>query len=127
MVLGAHAAPGASGAVNASGHQQAVTLLGQIAAAADTKPMTTVRGDQFVYIDSKDSAGASDPLHERKVWLSVDGKQAGLLEEVPVNPHTSLDANTRPNVNAPTYDYLASLPTDPAQLLNLIYAQTKDE
>ncbi len=127
VVLGGHAAPGASGGVDASGHQQAVTLLGQIAAAADTKPLTTVRGDQFVYIDSKDSAGASDPLHDRKVWLSVDGKRAGLLQEPPTSSNLSLDANTRPDVNAPTYDYLAGLPTNPTQLLNLIYAQTKGE
>jgi hypothetical protein len=127
MVLGGHAAPGPSGGATTSGHQQAVTLLGQIAAAADTKPMTTARNDQFVYIDSKVSAGASDPLHDRKVWLSVDGTRVGLLKEPPTMPNVSLDADTRPNVNAPTYDYLASLPTNPTQLLNLIYAQTKEE
>jgi hypothetical protein len=104
-----------------------VTLLGQIAAAVDTKPVTTVRGDQFVYIDSKVTAGTSDPLHDRKVWLSVDGTRTGLLQEPPTFSNESLDANTRPNVNAPTYGYLAGLPTNPTQLLNLIYAQTKDE
>jgi len=127
IVVGGQAAPAPSGGVSATGHQQAVTLLGQIAAAADTKPIATVRGDQFVYIDSKVTTEPSGPLHDRKVWLSVDGTRAGLLQEPPTLSNASLGTNPEPNVNAPTYDYLAGLPTDPAKLLDLIYTQTKNE
>ncbi|TDT95381.1 hypothetical protein EDD99_7209 [Streptomyces sp. 846.5] len=128
------------GVVPAGSHEQAVTLLTRIAEAADTQSTGGVNDRQFVYIDSKvafmgtsvGSSGTTVTLatpHDRKVWLSVDGSQSGLLEE-PQNAgmaHQSLGGNARPGVADPTYRYLAGLPTDPAALLKLIYAQTKGE
>ena len=128
------------GVVPAGSHGQAVTLLTRIAEAADTQSTGGVNDSQFVYIDSKvafmgasvSSSGTTTTLatpHDRKIWLSVDGSQSGLLEE-PQNAgmaHQSLGGNARPGVANPTYRYLAGLPTDPAALLRLVYAQTKGE
>jgi hypothetical protein len=128
------------GVVPAGSHEQAVTLLSRVAEAADVQSTGAVNDRQFVYIDSRvsftntsvSSSGVTTTLaapHDRKIWLSVDGSQSGLLEE-PQNAgmaHQSLGGNARPGVADPTYRYLAGLPTDPAALLKLIYAQTQGE
>ncbi|MBC3844042.1 hypothetical protein GXW82_39170 [Streptacidiphilus sp. 4-A2] len=125
----------------AGSHQQAVQLLDSIADTAySVNSDTAPRGDQFVYVESKASSygivqnsGGKGTVHfygptERQLWLSVDGSQAGLLEApdaTPPLPHQSLDPVTQPSIQTPTYAYLATLPTDPHELLKLIYAQTK--
>jgi len=125
----------------AGSHQQAVQLLDSIAETAySTNSGTAPRSGQFVYVetrassyamvrdaDGKDTARFYAPT-ERQLWLSVDGSQAGLLEApdaTPPLPHQSLAPVTQPGIQSPTYAYLATLPTDPHELLKLIYAQTE--
>ncbi|MDR3083733.1 MAG: CU044_5270 family protein [Streptomyces sp.] len=137
-------------ALDSSTTAGAVQLLDRISYAAAAQPTTALRDDQYVYIESKvafiegsggeDGSGTSltftmqDP-HVRQVWLSADGSQSGLLKE---EQHRSLwerifgddskhtlDRNRAPGLNAPTYRYLESLPTDPDALLQKIYAETQ--
>ncbi|MEV8562234.1 CU044_5270 family protein [Streptomyces sp. NPDC051917] len=127
----------------------AVRLLDRISYAAASKPALAVRDDQYVYLESKitfigasggeDGSGTRmtwrmDPLHTRRVWLSVDGKQSGLLEEdrhqslweeIFDDGETTLDPIAAPGLNAPTYRYLESLPTEPDALLRKIYAEAR--
>ncbi|MFF2662741.1 CU044_5270 family protein [Kitasatospora sp. NPDC058032] len=132
----------------------AVQLLTQAADTAAGKPDPKPGKNQFVYVDSlvafsgvNMTTGESkvDPAHRRQIWLSVDGSQWGVLKEeweqdgkpyAPEKvkpgepaPRTDggmwLDPNTKPGLNAPTYAYLATLPTDPDALLKKIYAETK--
>jgi hypothetical protein len=67
--------------------------------------------------------GALPAPRLRRIWLSVDGTRPGLLRE-PGNP-TALDPNPRPSLNAPTYRLLQSLPTNPHNLLERLYTDTK--
>lgn len=109
------------------------TLLGRIAAVAASKPLPSVRDNQFVYVESKvsfeqDTLDASGyhsvlaPMHGRQIWLSVDGSRAGLVRES--GEDTPLSASPHPSVNAPDFRYLETLPTDPAALLRKIRTET---
>lgn len=114
-----------------------------------------VRADQFVYIESKvayaaQSAGGGPvtmpPVHRRQVWLSADGSRPGLLREAggpdtplgtdgPVEtldgpgatPRPSTLNASEPSISNPTHAYVASLPTDPDTLMELIRDETRGE
>ncbi|MCX4685799.1 CU044_5270 family protein [Kitasatospora purpeofusca] len=132
----------------------AVQLLTQAADTAAGKPDPKPGKNQFVYVDSLVSfAGTNangethvDKAHRRQIWLSVDGSQRGLLKEEgkfgkgeaaakegDKRPAPSpdgglwLDPTKKPSIGAPTYNYLAGLPTDPDALLKKIYAETKGQ
>ncbi|MEU6220199.1 CU044_5270 family protein [Streptomyces sp. NPDC047022] len=135
---GRHALPADSTEVGTSITGGAVRLLDRIATVAADKPLSTVRDDQYVYIKSLEAfvvpeghapAGARRTLekpHPRQVWMSVDGSRPGLLRGEGCPPGgTSLGTNPHPYLNAPTYRYLESLPTDPGLLLKKIYKDTK--
>ncbi|WP_051966755.1 CU044_5270 family protein [Kitasatospora mediocidica] len=111
----------------------------RISTAAQATPDLVLRPGQFVYIESTVSylsstvdadSGASkvwvDKPHQRQVWLSADGRTGWLTEEgkTPAGGVT-LDSGTGAYLNAPSYDYLRTLPTDPQVLLQKIYAETK--
>ncbi|KQV11647.1 MULTISPECIES: CU044_5270 family protein [unclassified Kitasatospora] len=126
---------GPVGSLSPTAHPGPVQLLDRIAQVAAAKPVKELRDNQFVYVKSLDKfpefgrdGMIHGTLHEREVWLSVDGKRAGLLYEPStfrpgvdpdVNPDgtISLDRNLTPNIQSPTYRYLAGLPTDPKVLL----------
>lgn len=101
-----------------------------------------MREGQFVYIATK-SAGTnvrtvngrsslvSDELHLRQTWHSPDGTKGWLIEPGTTGPEgitlagpTETGQARTATLNAPTYDYLASLPTDPDVLLRKIYTET---
>ncbi|MFE6748925.1 CU044_5270 family protein [Kitasatospora purpeofusca] len=133
----------------------AVQLLTQAADTAAGKPDPKPGKGQFVYVDSKVSFASTnlatgetkvDAPHRRQIWLSVDGSQWGVLKEEgkfgkgeaaakegdkrpAPRPDGGLwlDPNKKPSVGAPTYNYLAGLPTDPDALLKKIYAETKGQ
>ncbi|MFB8205376.1 CU044_5270 family protein [Kitasatospora purpeofusca] len=133
----------------------AVQLLTQAADTAAGKPDPKPGKNQFVYIDSLVSfAGTNlatgetkvDAPHRRQIWLSVDGSQWGVLKEEgkfgkgeaaakegdkrpAPRPDGGLwiDPTKKPSIGAPTYNYLAGLPTDPDALLKKIYAETKGQ
>lgn len=137
-------------------------VLDHAAQVAESKPATAVTGGQFTYVKSlvafssmNAAAGAAsdvthDAPHQRELWLSVDGKQWGVLIEagwkpVPAEPRGGkdksrsgepapradggqwLEPNLRPGLNGPTYEYLAALPTDPETLLRKVYKETKGQ
>jgi len=124
-----------SGGRSGSASQDAVALLGDIALAAEhQKVPDTIRDDQFVYIESK--AGYTtqeegkparvDPIHQREIWLSVDGTHWGLLEEnrdglgrVKLEPDTpGVPSNTN-------YRNLQTLPTDPDKMLEWLHKHSE--
>jgi hypothetical protein len=127
---------GAPGDTNA-----AVGLLIKISEASERGSGDAVRDNQFIYVESlsaymstaigpdgKASSTMEQP-HKRQIWFSVNGSQAGWLVEAATSddPRNGivLDPNPKASLNAPTYRYLESLPTDPDQLLKKIYEETK--
>jgi hypothetical protein len=121
-------------------------LLDQISLVAAEGSHPTVKPGQYVYIESKaaetfvktvndKSSLASHPLHKRQIWKSADGTKGWLIDpsvnDSPEGETLSLpDEQGKPfkaHMGAPSYDYLAALPTDPDQLLKLIYKETKGQ
>jgi len=145
--------PGNSGSVAGGGPASggsltAVTLLAKVAAAAARQPEPKVSDSEFVYVRSQvafdiitignqgQQKVTKGKLHERQIWLPVTDACSGLLIEN--GQRITLgnsDASSQPTVagacagtvNAPTYRFLQSLPTDPRTLLNFIYDKTKGE
>ncbi|GJF30088.1 hypothetical protein KNE206_27880 [Kitasatospora sp. NE20-6] len=129
----------------------AAEVLDRAASGAAGQPVPDARDGRFVYVRSLVAFSGSNEAtheqvpagtpHERQLWQSVDGSRPGLLVEegqrpgravkpgdpYPPNPDGSepLEPNTAPGVNAPTYRFLASLPTRPDELLARIYADTR--
>ncbi|MFF4657382.1 CU044_5270 family protein [Streptomyces sp. NPDC001381] len=110
--------------------RQAAALLEDIALAAEHADVPSdIRDDQFVYIKSKvawttqdgDGPAKLDPVHEREVWLSADGKKEGLLEE-PYKGfrNESLEAQTPGIPSNTNYRHLQTLPTDPDKMFEWI-------
>ncbi|MEU1520006.1 CU044_5270 family protein [Streptomyces sp. NPDC005811] len=131
------------GAASARGLPQ---LLDQISLAAADVSDPDVEPGQYVYIESKtaqtfvrhdgdESSLASHPLHRRQVWESADGTKGWLIDpavnDSPEGETLSLPderGNTpRATLNAPSYDFLAKLTTDPDALLAKIYKETKGQ
>ncbi|MFI8181808.1 CU044_5270 family protein [Actinacidiphila glaucinigra] len=121
----------------------AARLLNAVSLAAAEAPAAPVRDGQYIYIESK-SAGivvrhvhgttslAGTPLHRRQSWESRDGRDGWLIEPGTTGPEGRTLAGTdehgnepEPTLNAPSYDYLTTLPTDPDVLLAKIYKETK--
>lgn len=118
-------------------------LLDRISLASASVSGPAVRADQFIYIGSKTantyvktegdkSALVSQPLHMRHQWNSPDGTKGWLIEPGNTGPEGVTLAgpdekgNTpTPYLNAPTHNYLATLPSDPDVLLRRIYEETK--
>jgi hypothetical protein len=107
-----------------------VQLLERAALAAATTPQTKVRAGQYAYVKtvghtsvlSEIGAGAMELSREdegMEQWTSVDGSEPTLQRKggsdylVPGTPG-------RGNLNSPTYNFLAALPTDPDTLLKRI-------
>jgi hypothetical protein len=120
-------------------------LLDRLSLAAEQEPAPrSVRPDQYVYIESK-SAGShprtvggrttlvSSALSRRQVWESPDGTKGWLIDPL-VNDEPGGETLSLPDengdtpkatLNAPSYDYLAKLTTDPGKLLAKIYKETE--
>ena len=121
-----------------------VRLLAKIATAAARQPSPRVRDSQFWYIKSwvayqtcmvqaqpgsaTGSGGTKmtcvlEKPHKRQIWLSVSNLcVTGLLREDGRNTPLAenISCPDRGGMNAPTYRFLRSLPTDPHALLSLI-------
>ncbi|CAM5363202.1 CU044_5270 family protein OS=Streptomyces fumanus OX=67302 GN=GCM10018772_60350 PE=4 SV=1 [Streptomyces fumanus] len=107
--------------------KEAAALWEDIALAAEKADVPTgIRDDQFVYIKSKggwatqrgDGAPAElQPVHQREVWLSVDGSREGMLHDPYVrSDHEPLEKPT-PGIPSNTdYRHLQTLPTDPDEM-----------
>ncbi|MGW0754216.1 CU044_5270 family protein [Streptomyces sp. NPDC002587] len=121
----------------------ATRLLDRISLAAAGASGPVVRGNQFIYIGTKTATSyvrtdhgkstlVSEQLHMRHSWNSPDGSRGWLIEPGNTGPEgLTLEGNTETGrtptatLNAPTYDYLARLPTDPDVLLRKIYEETR--
>lgn len=114
-----------------------------LAAQGRTSPRA-VRPDQYIYIESQSAVSypktvsgkttlVSRPLSRRQVWMSPDGTKGWLIDPLvddsPGGETLSLpdeNGNTpKANLNAPSYDYLTKLTTDPDKLLAKIYKETE--
>ncbi|MFJ7588013.1 CU044_5270 family protein [Streptomyces sp. NPDC097617] len=130
--------------IGAADPKGAPQLLDRISlASASTGAGPAVRADQFVYIASKSantyvktdgdtSTLVSEQLHMRHQWNSPDGAKGWLIEPGSTGPKgVTLDRTyekgevMKPYLNAPTYNYLTGLPTDPDVLLRRIYQETR--
>lgn len=111
--------------------KEAVALLEDIALAAEKSDVPAgVRDDQFVYIKSREAyAGYAEgrrlplePVHDREIWLSVDGTRAGLLEEDrPGSEHLPLDPQSPDGGRATHYRALSKLPADADAVRDWLY------
>ncbi|MDX3247428.1 CU044_5270 family protein [Streptomyces sp. ME18-1-4] len=119
-------------------------LLDQISLAAAEAPRPALKPGQYVYIESRTAESfvktvddkstlAGQALHTRQVWESADGTKGWLIDpavnDSPEGETLSLpdeQGNTpRAGLNAPSYDYLSKLTTDPDELLAKIYKETE--
>ncbi|WP_406385975.1 CU044_5270 family protein [Streptomyces sp. NBC_00211] len=135
--------------IGAADPRGATQLLDRISLAAATSSSNAagraVRADQFIYIGSKTATTyvktvngkhtlVSEELHMRHQWNSPDGTKGWLIEPGNTGPEgVTLEGTDEKgqaptaNLNAPSYDYLAGLPTDPAELLRRIQEETKGQ
>ncbi|MGW5210568.1 CU044_5270 family protein [Streptomyces sp. NPDC004051] len=143
---GDHGSAPATGAGTASTEVNSASVtLDRIAAAAMKTDATPVKEDQFVYVErlTRGNTGSfSGPvrlgaLHKQEAWTAQDPgpvTRTGWLREtgedavmsgqmVPVE----FADPVRAGIDHPTYEWLASLPTDPDVLLELLYSRTRVE
>ncbi|MEU3313806.1 CU044_5270 family protein [Streptomyces sp. NPDC006662] len=114
----------------------AVQLLDRVALAAQTAPAPGVRDGQFLYTRT---TGYSTALSETKGggmtaartdesaehWVSVDGSAGTLTRSPRGEKRDPAPSRGKVTINGPTYRFLESLPTDPDQLLETIYADVR--
>ena len=111
-------------------------LLERMALVAGQKPRVTLADDEYVYIRSRvawlvfagdvdsgpQQAGVDaqvlDEVHSREVWLPVSRGGEGLARE---------DGETFGLSGGPPNSRYADLPTDPAALLEQVYADTRGQ
>ncbi|MFB7257784.1 CU044_5270 family protein [Streptomyces nojiriensis] len=129
--------------IGAADPKGAPQLLDRISLASASVAGPAVRADQFIYIGSKTantyvktegdkSTLVSEQLHMRHQWNSPDGTKGWLIEPGNTGPEgvtlagpDEMGNTPTPHLNAPTHNYLATLPTDPDVLLRRIYEETK--
>lgn len=111
-------------------------LLHHLSTVALASDAPVVRDNQFLYTRSKvqgadltSGKAVLDPLHEEQVWSAQDPrplKKLGLVrtdgEDLPINAELGDDDGTPAGLGRPTYNWLATLPTDPDGLLAYLYA-----
>ncbi|MCT2589420.1 CU044_5270 family protein [Streptomyces sp. N2-109] len=115
---------------SAASQQTAVELLEDVALAAEHQSVPDgIRDEQFVYIKSKvgymrveeGKKSELERIHQREVWLSVDGTRKGLLIEQNELGRMELDRET-PGIESNTnYRHLQTLPTDPGKMLEWLH------
>ncbi|CAM5490131.1 hypothetical protein SALBM311S_08630 [Streptomyces alboniger] len=116
--------------IGAADPKGAPQLLDRISLAAADTSGPTVHDGQFTYIASKVASTypktvddkttiVSQELHDRRVWLSPDGKDGWLIEAGETSDEGMTLAG--PNPFAGAYNALVKLPTDPDALLRHIY------
>ncbi|WP_329229007.1 CU044_5270 family protein [Streptomyces sp. NBC_01460] len=127
--------------VNGDTKGGAAALLDRIATVAARSPAGDIRDDQFVYIRSlvayattSDDIGAElELLHEREVWMSVDGTRAGLIREPGDEFSDGRELEPAPAPGEPGYEssthyrHLQTLPTDADAMLKWLRSQGSKE
>ncbi|WP_275562682.1 CU044_5270 family protein [Streptomyces sp. 5-6(2022)] len=119
--------------------ETATVLLDRIAGTAAKSDVKPVRQDQFVYVKSvtagaemkEDGSSTLEPPYEREVWMSQKVKRITKTGEMRENGEWARMAElggSPAGPHRPTYQWLASLPTDPDALLKELYRMaTPDE
>ncbi|GHA89251.1 CU044_5270 family protein [Streptomyces termitum] len=123
--------------IEAGSAEKLDATIRQISTAAARQREPKVGPGQFLYVKSQVSYLVTEvdfdkntetafvqELHPREVWKSRDGSRGYLIE--PGNSPAGgepLDTDVPSHINAPSYDLLRTLPTDPDALLAKIYAE----
>jgi hypothetical protein len=128
---------------------QAAEILRGAAARAHGTPAVPVRGDEFIYVDSIDTAASIDlsgdhpttiESRQHRIWLSVDGTRDGLSRSRPKDGSAGWTSRPEPGcrdgfMNArkgdrtvrvpctPAPNYRGDLPTDAGAMLAYLRAQ----
>jgi hypothetical protein len=103
-------------------------VLERAAVAAETKPFTAPRDDQWIYVEDRfiTSHGGGGETETQRTWRRADGGGLAWIDE-----HGKLQVRTleppkarpgRPSPPLEDYKALAALPTDPDALLRWAYA-----
>ncbi|MFG2823603.1 CU044_5270 family protein [Kitasatospora sp. NPDC048365] len=121
----------------------AAGLLARAARAIAAKPAPAAAAAQFTYTREV-SEGGGWPRHERKIWWSVDGRSEGAmidptsnvpgkgekgLHDIPARlpKENGVFAEPRLGGGRTTYQFVASLPTDPEQLRQRLLAVDRSD
>ncbi len=109
-----------------------VTLLDHAAAAASTMPVP--RSGQFIYVAvyghyaqfNSDGPVTILPNQHRQDWTSADGSKEG---QYVIDSGTPMPLDPFPagRLDAPTYKYLATLPTEPGALFGVLKANAHSD
>ncbi|MGW3658795.1 CU044_5270 family protein [Streptomyces sp. NPDC005151] len=139
------AGPALTSQVGAGTAQGVPQLLNQISLTAAKNPAPTVQAGQYVYIESQvgttyektvgdKTTVVGDRIHRRQTWSSTDGAKGWLIDPAVSPPggetidHINEKGEIEPaRLGGPSYDYLATLTTDPDALLAKIYKETKGQ
>ncbi|MFD6200742.1 CU044_5270 family protein [Streptomyces rubiginosohelvolus] len=131
LVLG-YAAQNGGGPTDTGDTRSVSQVLLRMSDAAGRSDALPIRDDQFLYtrgtgrdVDLTSGKAVIGPLEESESWYSQKPgpqKKLGLIRQgghtVPINAELGDSEGTRPGLNRPTYRWLATLPTDPRQLLD---------
>ncbi|MFF2222556.1 CU044_5270 family protein [Streptomyces globisporus] len=131
LVLG-YTAQNGGGPADTGDTRSVSQVLLRISDAAGKGEALPVRDDQFLYtrgtgrdVDLTSGKAVIGPLEESESWYSQKPgpqKKLGLIRQggdtLPINAELGDSEGTRPGLNRPTYRWLATLPTDPRQLLD---------
>ncbi|MFE6701786.1 CU044_5270 family protein [Streptomyces sp. NPDC057718] len=124
-----------NGTPESTGDTRSVSqVLLRISDAAGKGEAVPIRDDQFLYtrgtgrdVDLTSGKAVIGPLEESESWYSQKPgpqKKLGLVrqggETLPINAELGDSEGTRPGLHRPTYRWLATLPTDPRQLLDYV-------
>ncbi|WP_062207707.1 CU044_5270 family protein [Streptomyces sp. NBRC 109706] len=119
--------------------------ISQIVLAANAAELQAPEPGQFIYthsqiqyveaqldLEANETTVELSPPRSREVWLSLDGQQGWLIEPdapgMEDEPEgTELNDALGDSLDDPSYDFLSTLPTDPAALLELIYEDGSGE
>ncbi|MFD4596049.1 CU044_5270 family protein [Streptomyces rubiginosohelvolus] len=131
LVLG-YAAQNGGGPADTGDTRSVSQVLLRMSDAAGRSDALPIRDDQFLYtrgtgrdVDLTSGKAVIGPLEESESWFSQKPgpqKKLGLIRQgghtLPINAELGDSEGTRPGLNRPTYRWLATLPTDPRQLLD---------
>jgi hypothetical protein len=103
-------------------------VLEQAAVAAEAKPFTAPRDDQWIFVEDRFS-GSDGGTAIRREWRRADGRGIARIDENGKLEIELAGPPRRPGVPSPrlgeSYNELAALPTDPGALLRWAYGQAE--
>jgi len=105
----------------------AAEVFERAAHAAETKPFTAPRPDQWVYTEDRITTSDADAPTTRRMWHRVDGGAIAFLDERGEIAVEEFSDAERPPRGGPfdSNEQVAKLPRDPDALLSWAYEQAK--